>query len=79
MLHRELIPDVLGGGHRYDYETEALIIASRKDYKIESVPITTVYTDQISKIHPGRDAIRFLKMMRRYRKLPHAPGSRAEY
>ena len=79
MLHRELIPDVLGGGHRYDYETEALIIASRKGYKIESVPITTVYTDQISKIHPGRDAIRFLKMMRRYRKLPHAPGSRAEY
>ena len=68
MLPRELIPDMLGGGHRYDYETEALIIASRKGYKIESVPITTVYTDQISKIHPGRDAIRFLKMMRRYRK-----------
>ena len=68
MLPRELLPDMLGGGHRYDYETEALIIASRKGYKIESVPITTVYTDQISKIHPGRDAIRFLKMMRRYRK-----------
>ena len=69
MLHRELIPDMLGGGHRFDYETEALIIASRKGYKIESVPITTVYTDQISKIHPGRDSLRFLKMMRRYRRL----------
>lgn len=79
MLPRELLPDMLGGGHRYDYETEALIIASRKGYKIESVPITTVYTDQISKIHPGRDAIRFLKMMRRYRKLPPAPNSRSEY
>ncbi len=67
MLHRELIPDMLGGGHRYDYETEALIIASRKGYRIESVPITTVYTDQVSKIHPGRDAFRFFKMMRRYR------------
>jgi hypothetical protein len=67
MLHRELIPDVLGGGHRYDYETEALIIASRKGYRIESVPITTVYTDQVSKIHPGRDSLRFFKMMRRYR------------
>ena len=61
------IPDMLGGGHRFDYETEALIIASRKGYRIESVPITTVYTDQVSKIHPGRDAFRFFKMMRRYR------------
>ena len=66
MLHREIIPDMLGGGHRFDYETEALIIASRKGYRIESVPITTVYTDQVSKIHPGRDSLRFFKMMRRY-------------
>jgi glycosyltransferase involved in cell wall biosynthesis len=67
MLHRELIPDMLGGAHRYEYETEALIIASRKGYRIESVPITTVYTDQVSKIHPARDALRFLKLMRRYK------------
>jgi hypothetical protein len=55
MLHRQLIPDVLGGAHRFEYETEALIIASRKGCRIESVPITTVYTDQVSKIHPARD------------------------
>jgi hypothetical protein len=67
MLHRELIPNMLGGAHRYDYETEALIIASRKGYRIESVPISTVYTDQISKIHPGRDALRFFKLMQRYK------------
>jgi hypothetical protein len=67
MLHRELLPDMLGGGHRFDYETEALIIASRKGYRIESIPITTVYTDQVSKIHPGRDALRFFKLMRRYK------------
>jgi glycosyltransferase involved in cell wall biosynthesis len=66
MLHRQLIPDMLGGGHRFDYETEVLIIASRKGYRIESVSITTVYTDQVSKIHPLRDAIRFFKLMRRY-------------
>jgi glycosyltransferase involved in cell wall biosynthesis len=67
MLDRQLIPELLGGGHRFDYETEVLIIASRKGYRIESVPITTVYTDQVSKIHPVRDAIRFFKMMWRYR------------
>ena len=69
MLDRQLIPELLGGGHRFDYDTEVLIIASRKGYRIESVPITTVYTDQVSKIHPVRDSIRFLKLMRRYRAL----------
>jgi glycosyltransferase involved in cell wall biosynthesis len=70
MLHRQIIPDMLGGGHRFDYETEALIIASRKGYRIESVPIATVYTDQISKIHPLRDSLRFFKLMRRYKASP---------
>ena len=68
MLDRQLIPELLGGGDRFDYETEVLIIASCKGYRIESVPITTVYTDQVSKIRPVRDAVRFLKLMRRYRK-----------
>jgi glycosyltransferase involved in cell wall biosynthesis len=68
MLDRQLIPELLGGGDRFDYETEVLIIASRKGYQIESVPITTVYTDQLSKIRPVRDAVRFFKLMRRYRK-----------
>jgi glycosyltransferase involved in cell wall biosynthesis len=68
MLEHRLIPQLLGGGGRFDYETEVLIIASRKGYQIESVPITTVYTDQVSKIRPLRDALRFLKLMWRYRK-----------
>ena len=67
MLHRQLIPLMLGGGHRFEYDTEALIIASRAGYRIQSVPITTVYTDQISKIHPAGDALRFFKLMRHYK------------
>jgi len=69
MLNQQLIPELLGGGDRFDYETEVLIIASRKGYEIESVPITTVYSDQVSKIRPLRDAIRFFQLMWRYRKL----------
>ena len=69
MLHRQLVPDVLGGANRFDYETEMLIFASRKGYRIESVPISTVYSDEVSSIHPIRDTIRFFKLMRRYRKL----------
>jgi glycosyltransferase involved in cell wall biosynthesis len=67
MLGRQLIPELLGGEKGFDYETEMLIIASRKGYRIESIPITTVYSDEVSKIRPARDAIRFFKLMRRYR------------
>lgn len=66
MLHRQLIPELLGGSARFDYETEMLIIASRKGFRIASVPISTVYLDEVSSIHPVRDTIRFFKLMRRY-------------
>ena len=69
MIHRSVIPDILGGADRFDYETEMLIIASRKGCQIESVPITTIYSDEVSSIHPVRDSVRFLKLMRRYQKL----------
>jgi glycosyltransferase involved in cell wall biosynthesis len=69
MLDRQLIPELLEGGNRFDYETEMLIIASRKGYRIESVSITTVYSDEVSKIRPARDTIRFFKLMRRYRRV----------
>jgi len=66
LLHRDLIPDLLGGAARFDYETEMLIIASRRGFRIDSVPISTVYSDEVSSIHPVRDTIRFFKLMRRY-------------
>jgi glycosyltransferase involved in cell wall biosynthesis len=68
MVNRQLVPALLGGGNRFEYETEVLIIASRNGYRIESVPISTVYSDEVSKIHPLRDAIRFFNLMWRYRK-----------
>ena len=68
MVHRSVIPDLLGGADRFDYETEMLIITSRKGCRIESVLITTVYSDEVSSIHPVRDTLRFFKLMRRYKK-----------
>lgn len=69
LIHRQLIPEVLGGTARFDYETEMLFILSRKGFRIESVPISTVYSDEVSSIHPVRDTIRFAKLMWRYRNL----------
>jgi glycosyltransferase involved in cell wall biosynthesis len=67
LLHRQLIPELLGGAARFDYETEMLIVASRKGFRIASVPISTVYSDEVSSIHPVRDTIRFFKLMHRYK------------
>jgi len=68
MVHRALVPHLLAGTSRFDYETEMLIIASRQGCRIASVPISTIYSDEVSSIHPVRDTIRFLRLMRRYEK-----------
>ena len=68
MVARALAPHLLDGTSRFEYETEMLIIASRHGFRIASVPISTIYSDEVSSIHPVRDAIRFLKLMRRYEK-----------
>lgn len=69
MLHRDIIPEVLSGASRFEYETEMIIIASRRGHRVASVPITTVYSDEVSSINPVRDTLRFFKLMRQYRKL----------
>ncbi len=66
MVHRSLAPHLLAGTSRFDYETEMLIIASRAGFRIASVPISTIYSDEVSSIHPVRDTLRFFKLMRRY-------------
>jgi glycosyltransferase involved in cell wall biosynthesis len=68
MLHRRLIPHLLGGTSKFDYETEMLILASRNGFRIHSVPISTVYSDEVSSIRPFHDTLRFFKLMRRYRR-----------
>jgi glycosyltransferase involved in cell wall biosynthesis len=68
MVHRDIMADLLGGTERFDYETEMLIIASRGGYDIAAVPVSTVYSDEVSSINPVRDTLRFFKLMRRYEK-----------
>lgn len=69
MLSAAVIPDLLMGSERFDYETEMLIVVSRKGCRIGAVPVSTVYSDEVSSIHPMQDSIRFFKLMRRYEKL----------
>lgn len=68
MIARALVPHLLAGTSRFDYETEMLIVASRKGFRIATVPISTIYSDEVSSIHPVRDTIRFFQLIRRYEK-----------
>ncbi len=45
----------------FEIETEILIKASRRGFRIASVPIQTIYRDEVSKIKPVRDTLRFIR------------------
>jgi len=47
----------------FEIESEILIKASRKGFKVDSVPVQTIYEDEQSKIHPVKDTIRFFKFL----------------
>jgi glycosyltransferase involved in cell wall biosynthesis len=44
----------------FEIETEVLIRASKKGFKITSVEIQSIYRDEVSKIQPVRDTVRFI-------------------
>lgn len=67
MIHRELAPLLFCETDAFDYETEMLLIAARAGFKIVPVPVSTFYDREKSKIHPVRDAIKFFRLMARYR------------
>ena len=47
----------------FEIESEILIKASRKGFKIDSVPVQTIYQDETSKIRPVKDTIRFFRYL----------------
>ncbi|RYD69241.1 MAG: glycosyltransferase family 2 protein, partial [Verrucomicrobiaceae bacterium] len=68
MLRKDLLPSLFVDSNRYDYETEMLLIASRKGLQIVPVPVSTIYGGEKSKINPVLDTLRFLRLMARYRR-----------
>lgn len=48
---------------KYETESEILIKAGRLGFKIESVPVETIYGSQKSKINPFVDTLRFLRLL----------------
>jgi glycosyltransferase involved in cell wall biosynthesis len=48
-------------GHRYDLETEMCILAARAGRRVVEVPITVIYNDKVSGVHPLFDTLRFFR------------------
>ena len=63
LLKKEVIKRLNLGTAKYETESEVLIKASRLGFKIESVPIKTVYAGEKSQINPFIDTLRFLRFI----------------
>lgn len=61
---------------RFDHETEFLIQTCRAGFRIQEVPITTIYGDEVSKINPWIDVIRYTRLFLRAFMLPDTAWAR---
>jgi glycosyltransferase involved in cell wall biosynthesis len=48
-------------GRRYDLETEMCVLTARAGLKLREVPITVIYNDKVSGVHPLFDTLRFFR------------------
>jgi len=63
LIKREVIEKVRLFTSNFETESELLIKSGWRRYRISSVTISTVYSDEKSKINPNRDTIRFFRML----------------
>ncbi len=60
LIKRNVLESIKFEFSNFEIESEILIKAARLGFKIESLPVRTVYQDETSKIKPLFDTIRFL-------------------
>jgi len=69
LVHRSLVPKLLCESTGFDYETEVLILLAWAGITITSVPVSSRYGVEKSKINPIPDTLRYWALMHRYRRL----------
>ncbi len=62
LIRREAWRGVKVESRNYDFEGETIVAVGRKGFRIASVPVSTIYGDEVSAINPVRDTIRFFRM-----------------
>ncbi len=69
MFHRSLAAELLEmQSSSFDFETEMLALAARRGCKIGAAKVSTIYGDEVSKIHPLRDTVKFFKLLKRLKR-----------
>lgn len=69
LLSRRLIEAVLESReHGYEFEMDMILIAIKRDWPIEGVPIRTIYGDEVSNIKPMQHVVHFFRMVRNARR-----------
>lgn len=63
LIKKDLLAKLHFSTSRYDMESEMLIQAARLGSRIESIPISSIYSGQRSRINPIIDTLRFIRLM----------------
>ena len=65
-IRRELLESVPLRAKRFEVETELVLAAAVRHWKIVSIPVRTIYDHQRSHIRVGRETLRFIGVVLRY-------------
>lgn len=63
LIRREAWRSVTVKSRNYEFEGEMIVAVGRRGLRIASVPVSTVYADEVSTINPVSDTIRFFRMI----------------
>lgn len=69
LLSRRLMEAVLASGERgFEFEMDMIVIVVKRDWRMEGVPIRTIYADEVSNIKPLQHVVHFFRMVRHARR-----------
>lgn len=72
LLSRRLMEAVLSSGERgFEFEMDMIVVCVKRGWRIEGVPIRTIYGEEKSNIKPLQHVVHFFRMVRRARREVH--------
>ena len=63
LIRRKVLEKIKLKSSRYEIDSEIIIKAAKSGFKIESIPMQTVYGDEKSRINPIIDTLRFIRLL----------------
>ena len=67
-IHLNVIRSINISSSRYEIDSELILKSAAAGFRISSIPISSVYSDKKSGIHPFRDTLRFIRFIVNWRK-----------